>query len=296
MHRAYNSCMIREIQAKTLLASVHGSDDVFGLKYNFNLYRGCPHQCIYCDSRSECYGIEDFRDVLVKVNAPDLLARELPRKRVKGAIGTGSMSDPYNPVERQYLLMRRALEVIAGCAFPVHIITKSDMVVRDLDLLAEINRTHAAVCFTLTTSDDGLARIIEPGAPLPSARLAAMRALAERGIPTGTALMPILPFITDSEENILRVLEQTAAHGGSFIVPWFGMSIRDRQREWYYRELDRHFPGLRQKYERIYGERYGCSVPNSNHLAEVLAQAAARLGLARRIPQYKPAVYQPTLI
>jgi DNA repair photolyase len=288
--------MIHEIQAKTLLSSVHGSDDVFGIKYNFNLYRGCPHQCIYCDSRSECYGIEDFRDVLVKVNAPDLLAQELPRKRAKGAIGTGSMSDPYNPVERQYRLMQSALEVIARCTFPVHIITKSDLVVRDLDLLGEINRTQAVVCFSITTPDDALARIIEPGAPPPSARLAAMKDLAEVGIPTGAALMPILPFITDSEENVTQVVEQTAAHGGSFVIPWFGMSLRNRQREWYYRELDRHFPGLRQKYVHYYGERYGCSVPNNSRLADVFAQTIARLGLARCIPHYKSPIQQPFLI
>ena len=287
--------MIKEIQAKTLLSSTRGEDEVFGIKYNFNLYRGCPHQCIYCDSRSECYGIEDFRDVLVKVNAPALLARELPRKRVKGAIGTGSMSDPYNPVERRYRLTRQALEIIAGCAFPVHIITKSDLVVRDLDLLVEINRTQAVVCFSITTADDALARIIEPGAPPSSARMAAMQALAERGILVGTALMPVLPFITDSEENVTRVAEQTAAHGGSFIIPWFGMSLRNRQREWYYRELDQHFPGLRPKYERLYGERYGCSVPNSRQLAEVFAKAAAQLGLAQRMPRYEPAVHQPAL-
>ena len=287
--------MIYEIQAKTLLSHVRGTDDVFGIKYNFNLYRGCPHQCIYCDSRSECYQIEDFRDVLVKVNAPDLLARELPRKRVVGAIGTGSMSDPYNPVEREYRLMRRALEIIARHSFPVHIITKSDLVVRDLDLLVEIQRTHAAVCFSLTTPDDALGRILEPGAPPPSARLAAMRTLADHGIPAGTVMMPVLPFLTDSAENIRQVVEQTAAHGGSFVIPWFGMSLRGRQREWYYDKLDRHFPGLRQKYERAYGERYGCTAPNSRLLADVFAQTVNRLGLERHIPKYTPPVHQPAL-
>ena len=287
--------MIHEIQAKTLLSTVHGTDDVFGIKYNFNLYRGCPHQCIYCDSRSECYGIEDFADLLVKVNGPELLDQELARKRIKGAIGTGSMCDPYNPFERRYLLTRRALEVIARYAFPVHIITKGDLVVRDIDLLVEIQRTHAVVCFSLTTTDDALARTLEPGAPPPSARLAAMQALAEHGIPVGTALMPMLPFITDSEENITDVMEQTAAHGGSFVIPWFGMSLRGQQRTWYYRELDRHFPGLHQKYERVYGERYGCSVPNNSRLANIFNQAAARLGLERRIPYYTPPKIQPAL-
>lgn len=287
--------MIQEIQAKTLLTSVRGDDRIFGMKYNFNIYRGCPHQCIYCDSRSECYGIEDFTDVLVKVNAPELLARELARKRIKGPIGTGSMSDPYNPVERKYQLTRRSLEVISRAGFPVHMITKSDLVVRDLDLLVEVNRAQAVVCFTITTTDDDLARRLEPGAPLPSARLAAMRTLAERGISVGTTLMPVLPFIEDNEANINAIVEQTAAHGGSFLIPWFGMSMRDRQREWFYRELDRHFPGLREKYERRYGASYNCPAPNANRLAQVFNQACSRLHLATHIPYYQLPATQPSL-
>lgn len=287
--------MIQEIQAKTLLSTVRGEDRVFGLKYNFNLYRDCPHQCIYCDSRSECYGSEDFRDVLVKVNAPELLAKELARKRVKGPIGSGSMSDPYNPVESRYQLTRRVLAVIARFGFPAHIITKSDLVLRDLDLLVEINCKQAVVCFTITTTDDELARQVEPGAPLPSARLAAMQALAQRGIAVGTSLMPVLPFLEDSPENITAVVEQTAAHGGSFLIPWFGMSMRDRQREWFYRELDRRFPGVREKYERRYGECYECPAPNAARLAQAFSQSAARFGLSDHIPHYQSPTLQPTL-
>jgi DNA repair photolyase len=287
--------MIQEIQAKTLLSTVRGDDRMFDLKYNFNIYRGCPHQCIYCDSRSECYQIENFNDVLVKVNAPELLARELPRKRIKGPIGTGSMSDPYNPLEKQYQLTRRALEVIARCGFPVHLITKSDLVVRDTDLLVAVNHTQAVVCFTLTTVDDELARQVEPGAPLPSARLAAMRTLAEHGIPVGTTLMPVLPFLEDNEENINAIVTQTAAHGGSFVIPGLGMTMRDRQREWFYQELDRRFPGLREKYERRYGDSYGCPVPNAKRLGQIFAQVCARLGLSNHIPYYEPPVLQPTL-
>ena len=148
--------MIKEIQAKTLLARVKGPDDCFGLYYNLNLYRGCQHQCIYCDSRSECYQIEDFdHDVLIKVNAIELLRRELAGKRVIGTIGTGSMNDPYMPLEAEVRLTRRALEAIAAFGFPVHVITKSDLVLRDIDLLEEIGRkTYAAVTFTVTTADD----------------------------------------------------------------------------------------------------------------------------------------------
>ena len=177
----------------------------------------------------------------------------------------------------------------------MHIITKSDLVVRDLDLLVEINRVQAAVCFTITTTDDELARQVEPGAPLPSARLAAMQALAQRGIPVGTSLMPVLPFLEDNPENITAIVEQTAAHGGSFLIPWFGMSMRDRQRDWFYRELDRRFPGVREKYERRYGERYDCPAPNAARLAQAFSQAAARLGLSDHIPYYTPPALQPAL-
>src|SRR5512145_617941 len=160
--------MIREVTAKTLLSSAKRPDPWFGIKYTMNLYRGCPHQCIYCDSRSECYQIENFTDVLVKVNAIDLLKKELPRKRVIGTIGTGSMSDPYQPVEAARRLTAQALEVIAEQRFPLHALTKSDLVVRDLDTLQHIAQVYAAVSFTITTADDELGRKVEPGAPLVS--------------------------------------------------------------------------------------------------------------------------------
>lgn len=281
--------MICEVQAKTLLAAVRGEDRIFGLKYNLNLYRGCQHQCIYCDSRSECYGIEDFRDVLVKVNAVELLERELARKRLRGVIGFGSMSDPYAPVEEHYQLTRQALTVIARSRFPVHLITKSDRVVRDIDLLAELNQVHARVCFTLTTVDDDLARKVEPGAPLPSARLAAMRALAQRGIPVGVTLMPVLPFLEDNPESIRAIVEQTAAHGGSFIIAWFGMSLRDRQRTYYYEQLDKLFPGLREKYERRFGERYSCPAGQAAELEHVFYQRCAELHVQTRVPDWPAA-------
>ena len=146
--------MIKEITAKVLLSPVKQPDDWFGLKFNMNLYRGCQHQCIYCDSRSECYQIENFKDVLVKVNAIDLLRDEISRKRVKGTIGTGSMNDPYMPLEAKRELTRGALQVIADFLFPVHIVTKSDLVLRDLDLLRTIHQVYAAVSLTITTADD----------------------------------------------------------------------------------------------------------------------------------------------
>jgi DNA repair photolyase len=280
--------MIREIQAKTLLSYVRQPDTVFGLKYNLNLYRGCQHQCIYCDSRSECYGIADFRDVLVKVNAIELLEKELSRKRIKGSIGFGSMSDTYAPVEAEYQLTRRALQVIARFRFPVHIITKSDLVLRDADLLTEINRQQARVCFTITTADDELGKKVEPGAPLVSRRYAAMAQLAQQGIPVGITLMPVLPFIEDNPENITAIVEKAAENGVSFIIAWMGMSMRDRQREWYYNQLDRSFPGLRQKYEQRFGSQYGCPANQENRLWQVFHALCARHGIATQVPPYIP--------
>lgn len=280
--------MIREIQAKTLLATVRGDDRVFALSYNLNLYRGCEHQCIYCDSRSECYQIENFKDVLVKVNAVELLEKELPRKRVKGTIGFGSMSDPYTHAERRYQLTSQALAVIQRFGFPVHLNTKSDLILKDADVLAQINRVHASVCFSITTAEDALAKKLEPGAPLPSARFAAMAVLAERGLPVGVAMMPLLPFIEDNVDNIAAIVDQTAAHGGKFILPWFGMSLRDRQRAYYYEALDRLFPGLRLKYERRFGDRYACPALDAPGLERYFRGLCQVRGLSTEISHYKP--------
>ena len=281
--------MIEEIQAKVLLSHVKQPDTWFGLKYNMNLYRGCQHQCIYCDSRSECYRIENFdTEVLVKANAIELLEKELASKRVKGTIGTGSMNDPYMPLEKDVNLTGQALKVIARFGFPVHIMTKSDLVLRDLDTLCEINTRFAAVSFTVTTADDELAKKLEPGASLVSDRFRAMKTLSDHGIQTGVTMMPILPFIEDDEENIRQIVEKAHAHGAAYIIPWFGMSLRDWQRAYYYDKLDRLFPGLRQKYERMFGNQYYCAVPNADKLTGVFNELCDRCGIATRMKRYEP--------
>jgi DNA repair photolyase len=281
--------MIKDIQAKTLLARVKADDDWFGLYYNFNLYRGCQHQCIYCDSRSECYQIEDFdHDVLVKVNAIELLRKELAGKRVVGTIGTGSMNDPYMPLEAKRNLTRHALEAIAEFSFPVHIITKSDLVVRDLDLLKQISKTYAAVTFTVTTVDDALSKKLEPGAPVSSRRLAAMKTLSENGILTGVTLMPVLPFIEDNEENISSIVRRAHESGASYIIPAFGVTLRDRQRAYYYEKLDQHFPGLRLRYERAFGERYSAHARNQTGLKKVFDESCHQYGIRPRMPVFAP--------
>ena len=281
--------MHRFIEAKVLLSHTKQPDTFFGLKYNMNLYRGCQHRCIYCDSRSECYQIEDFDgEVLVKANAIELLRKELASKRVKGVIGLGSMNDPYMPLERKLNLAGRALEVIAEFGFQVHIITKSDLILKDLETLRRIAQTYATISFTITTADDELAAKIEPLAPRPSARLAAMRVLADNGIQTGVTMMPILPFIEDNEENISAIVTQAAEAGASYILPWMGMTMRDRQRDYYYTQLDRHFPGLRAKYERVFGERYNCDVPYAKKLYAVFGDLCECYGVATKLPLYAP--------
>lgn len=281
---------IKEIQAKTLVANVGAHpDSFFGIKYNMNLYRGCQHHCIYCDSRSECYQIDHFdEEVLVKINAIELLRDELSRKRVKGVIGLGSMNDCYMPLEAKVNLTGRALEAIAEFGFAVHIITKSDLVLKDLATLRRIAQTYATISFTVTTADDVLAAKVEPGAPRPSARFAAMRQLADNGIQTGVTMMPILPFIEDSEENITAIVNRAAESGASYLLAGMGVTLRDRQRVHYYRELDRRFPGLRLRCERTYGDRYDCDVPRASALYAHFEAVCKDRGLRTRLPLYTP--------
>ncbi len=289
--------MIHEVTARTLLTSAQRPDPWFGIKYTMNLYRGCPHQCIYCDSRSECYQIENFADVLVKVNAIDLLKKELPRKRVKGTIGTGSMSDPYLPLEATRRLTAQALEVIAAQQFPVHVLTKSDLVLRDLETLRAIGQLYAAISFTITTADDELGKKVEPGAPLVSRRFAAMARLAGASLLTGVLLMPVLPFIEDNPENIRAIVTRAKECGASYILASFGMTLRDRQRAYYYAQLNRLFPGLQQQYERQYGNRYSAPARGAARLEQVFKETCERHGIATRIPFYQPAPpLQPALL
>jgi len=278
--------MIRDIQAKTLLARVKGPDDWFGLYYNFNLYRGCQHQCIYCDSRSECYQIENFnRDVLVKANAIELLRKELASKRVVGTIGTGSMNDPYMPLEADRQVTRRALEAIAEFGFPVHVITKSDLALRDLELLKQISQTYCAVTFTVTCADDALGKQLEPGAPVSSRRFAAIKKLSENGILTGVTMMPILPFI---EDNIRRIVRLAHENGAAYILPAFGMTLRDRQRAYYYDKLDQRFPGLRSRYEKAFGERYFAPAQNPARLGALFTDLCRAHGILTKMPVFVP--------
>lgn len=281
--------MISPVQCRSILNRVKQPDTWFGLTYNMNLYRGCSHRCIYCDSRSECYGIENFDgEVLVKVNAIELLRDRLPRLRVKGTIGTGSMNDPYQPAERKVGLTGRALEVIALNRFPVHVITKSDLILRDIDVLEEIAKVYSAVTFTITSIDESLSRMLEPGAPPVVARLETMQMLSDRGIHVGILLMPVLPFITDSIDNLNGIVEKASSFGAQYIIASFGVTLRNRQREHYLREIDRLYPGMSIRYRKLFGSSYLCRSENAEQLESVFTERCRSMGISTSMPVYKP--------
>ena len=236
-------------QAKTLLTR-WGS---------MNIYRGCAHGCVYCDSRSTCYQFTHrFEDIEVKQNAPELLERILRSKKKRSMISTGSMSDPYQPCEEELLLTRRCLEVIERYGFGASVITKSDRVLRDIDLFDAIHRRAKSVLqMTLTIADDSLSRILEPNVCPTSRRYEVLEAFQSRGIPAVVWMTPLLPFLTDTAENFDRLMEYCLDAGVKGIICYnIGMTLRDGDREYYYRALDRHFPGLSDRYRKKYGSAY----------------------------------------
>lgn len=260
------------VQAKSILSASNG----------INVYRGCTHGCIYCDSRSDCYGMaHEFTDIEVKENAPELLEAVLRSKRKRCMIGTGSMCDPYLHAERELHVTRRCLEIIRRYDFGAAVQTKSDLVMRDIYLLQQINHsTKAVVQMTLTTVDDSLCSIIEPNVCNTSRRFEVLCEMKKAGIPTVVWMCPILPFINDTEENILGIVE-LAAHAGSVGIISFGigMTLRDGDRQYYYNALDRHFPGLRGEYIRRYGNSYEISSPNGGRLWSLFTSACEKAGL-----------------
>ena len=285
--------MIQYIEAKSILSKLQREDKWFGITYNMNLYRGCQHGCIYCDTRSECYGINDISKISVKKNALDLLYKELvSKKKHRATIGTGSMNDPYMPVEQELQLTRRALQIIANEKFPVHIITKSNQVERDTDILQDISKTYAAVSFTVTTADNSLSQKIEPYAPPTSERFKAMKLLSEKGIYTGITMMPILPFINDTKENITAIVTQAKDAGASYILPMFGVTLRKGSREYFYKVLDNCFAGIKEKYQSCFGTQYECFSQNYRVLTDTFEELCIRFGIDKRMKFYQPKIYQ----
>ena len=248
---------------------------------SMNIYRGCSHGCIYCDSRSKCYQFtHDFEDIEVKQNAPELLEEVLRKKRKRCMIGTGSMCDPYIPIEKELGLMRRCLEIIERHNFGATPQTKSDLVLRDLDILTRINnKTKAVVQMTLTTADDELCRKIEPGVCPTSRRFEVLQACREAGIPTVVWFSPLLPFINDTKENIEGIVDYCARAGVQAIICFgIGLTLREGNREYFYSALDRKFSmssttdSLKERYQKTFGYSYVCSSPHEAELMKYLAQ------------------------
>lgn len=255
---------------------------ILSAKNGMNIYRGCTHGCIYCDSRSKCYGFtHPFEDVEVKQNAPFLLEQKLRSKRKKCMIGTGAMCDPYMHCETQLGLTRQCLEVIDRYGFGAAVQTKSDRILRDLDLLCSIHeKAKAVVQITLTTYDDSLCRIIEPHVCVTSKRVQALERLQEAGIPTIVWLMPVLPFINDTEENIQGILKYCLDAGVKGILNMgMGVTLREGDREYFYHALDEHFPGLREKYQYYYGNAYEVLSPNSGKLRALFETTCENAGI-----------------
>ncbi len=238
-----------------------------------NIYRGCTHGCVYCDSRSRCYQFTHlFEDIEVKRNAPALLEKALQSKRKKCMIGTGSMSDPYMHCEEELRLTRRCLEIIQKYGFGVAIQTKSDRILRDMDLLDEINRSAKCVVqMTLTTYDDELCRILEPNVCNTKRRIEVLERMQERGIPTVVWLTPILPFINDTPENVGAILRECVRVGVKGVIDFgMGLTLREGDREYYYAALDRHFPGMKERYIRTYGNAYELPSTRAKELRKLL--------------------------
>ena len=270
-------------------------------KNGMNLYRGCTHGCIYCDSRSKCYGMDhEFTNVAVKENSIELLKEALRKKRKSCMIGTGSMSDPYMSLEKELNYTRRALEVIDNFGFGVTLITKSDLVLRDIDLLSSINRkSKAVVQMTLTTADDELCKIIEPNVCPTSKRVRALEILRDNNIPTIVWLSPILPFINDTRSNILSLLEMCkSANVKGIICFGMGLTLREGNREYYYKKLDEHFPALKDHYIKLYGNSYVISSPREGVLMKLFHEKCEALGILHdnnKIFSYLETFEEPTL-
>lgn len=263
------------VDAKGLLTGSGGH-------YGMNIYRGCSHGCIYCDSRSLCYQFtHPFEDIEVKQNAPRLLEQALRTKRRRAMIGTGSMSDPYMHCEESLGLTRQCLEVILKYGFGAAIQTKSDRILRDIDVLDAIHReAKCVVQMTLTTWDAGLCRIVEPNVCDTQRRVEVLVAMRERGIPTIVWLTPILPFINDTEENVAAILRACADAGVKGVLCFdMGLTLREGDREYYYAALDRHFPGLKQEYARRYGNAYEVPSPNRDALMRLLHDFCEQHGM-----------------
>ena len=278
--------------AAGIIAPVRDFDEFFPANFRMNIYRGCNHGCIYCDSRSECYRLDDFGRVRGKANSSEIIDRELSSKRKSGVVTTGSMTDPYNSFEAEYKLTRTALELLDRHSFGVGIITKSALVARDAYLLYRIaEHSPAYVTFSITCASDELSRRIEPSAPPTSARLAAMKTLSDAGVVCGVWLNPVLPYITDDEENITEIVRLCAANGVKYVICFYGMTLRAGSREYYYAALDRAFPGVKEQYIAQFGNAYEIASPRARELMRAFEGVCRECGLPTTFAGIRRSIY-----
>lgn len=263
---------MHKVKAKGILSAANG----------MNIYRGCQHGCIYCDARSKCYQMNHrFENIEVKENAPELLENALKRKRRKCMIGTGAMSDPYIPLEKELKLTRRCLEIIDRYGFGVTVQTKSASVMRDIDLFTKINdKSKAVLQMTLTTADESLCRIIEPNVSVTKERFETLKAFHENGIPSVVWFSPFLPFINDTKENIDGLLKYCIdAKIRGIICFGIGLTLRDGDREYFYSRLDKHFPNMKERYIYTYGNSYQLTSSNNNVLMNRISEVCRNHGI-----------------
>ena len=263
---------MHEIRAKAILSAQNG----------MNIYRGCQHGCIYCDARSTCYQMDHaFEDIAVKMNALQLLEQALLHKRKRCMIGTGSMSDPYIPLEKELGLTRKCLELILQYGYGFAIQTKSDLILRDLDLLRQINRnTKCVVQMTMTTYDEELCKILEPGVCTTKRRFEVLDILRQEGIPTICWMTPILPFINDTRENVEGLLDYCIRAKVYGIMEFgIGVTLRDGDRQYFYAQLDRQFPGMKERYQRAYGNQYELPSKEQEELLQMIRDTCTQNGI-----------------
>ena len=258
------------LKTKTIMTKSNQGNRWFGIDYHMNLYKGCPFGCIYCDSRCEAYHIENFDEVRIKENALEILEEELKSKGLKGVVSFGTLSDPYNPEEKELELTRNALKLIAKYKFGVSIDTKSDLILRDIDLLQEISEyNNVIIKISITTYDDELARKLEPKVITSTKRFQVLKILRQNNIYAGVLMTPVLPFLTDTEENITNMILKSKESDAKFIYTKMGMTLKTNQRDYYYKALDVLYPGLKEDYIAVYGSKHICNSLHYRHLMEL---------------------------
>lgn len=284
---------MKYVPSKTIITKTK-KGSWFGVDYNMNIYRGCNHGCIYCDSRSSCYKEENFDEVKAKENALEIIKKDLNLLVNKGIVGTGAMSDPYNSYEDKLNLTGNSLLLLDAYKFGVAVTTKSPLIVRDIDLYQNIAQHSPVICkITITCAEDDLSSLIEPNVAASSERFKAIKELSKAGIFCGVQLTPILPFINDTVENIRSIVKMAFENGAKFVFPSFLVTLRDNQREHYYQTLDKIFPDLKDKYIKRYGTRYICAPANLKKLNETLIKECVKYNLLYRMSDIIKAYKKP---